>query len=46
MDGIIFVAGLLAGVTIAAIRSRRPSAGPGVLLTLVLAAGSAWYVFG
>ena len=45
MDGLILVAGLIAGVTVIALRSRGPSVTPGVLLTLALAAGSFWYVF-
>jgi hypothetical protein len=45
MDGLIFVAGLIAGVTVVALRSRDPSAMPGVILTLALVAGSFWYVF-
>jgi hypothetical protein len=45
MDGIIFIAGLIAGVTVIGIRSRRAPGSPGVLLTLALAGGSIWYVF-
>jgi hypothetical protein len=45
MDGIVFVAALIAGVTIAGIRSRRSTTTPGMLVTLSLLAGSIWYVF-
>ncbi len=45
MEGIIFVVVLVAGATLAGIRSRRTSATPGVLMTLALVAGCAWYVF-
>jgi hypothetical protein len=45
MDGVILVTALIAGVTIAGIRSHRASTSPGVLLTLALIAGSIWYVF-
>ena len=46
MDGIIFVAGIIAGITIIGLRSRRPAVTPGVLMTLALITGSAWYVLG
>ena len=45
MDGVIFVTGLLAGVTLIAVNSRRSPAMPGVLLTLLIAAGCFWYAF-
>jgi hypothetical protein len=45
MDGLTFVAALIAGVTVVALRSRGTSVAPGVFLTLALAAGSVWYVF-
>lgn len=45
MDGIIFVAGLVAGVSIIGLRSRRSVNAPGVLLMLALIGASAWYVF-
>ncbi len=46
MSGIVFVAGLIACITFVGIRSRQAQAAPGVLLTLALAAGSIWFVFG
>ena len=44
MDGMIFVAILITGATVAGVRPRR-AALPGVMLTLALLAGSVWYVF-
>jgi hypothetical protein len=45
MEGILFVAALLAGVTIYGIRSREPRLAPGPGLALALVVACAVYLF-
>ncbi len=45
MDGILFVAGLIAGVSIVGLRSHGVMEAPSAWLGLTIVAASAWYVF-